>query len=134
MTTETTRQQPIEIELMEPVPDKPGYVRVRARRPIGEVLRELNAKLEVEGMLPDEYGFGASFSPTPPHDRITAEPWPEWRWIAVYAVTGGSEGHYIHIDAIGREGQRTSIALAKTFEGWERAGAIAGAAGRLLGA
>ena len=63
--------------------------------------------------------------------------WPaRWSWLAVYAVTGASEGHYVHIDLIGCPGdnQVEHMALVKTFSGWEKASLIAQAAGRLLGA
>jgi hypothetical protein len=63
--------------------------------------------------------------------------WPaRWSWLAVYAVTGTSEGHYVHIDLIGCPGdnQVEHMAMVKTFSGWEKASLIAQAAGRLLGA
>jgi hypothetical protein len=63
--------------------------------------------------------------------------WPaRWSWLAVYAVTGTSEGHYVHIDLIGcpGDGQVEHMAMVKTFSGWEKASLIAQAAGRLLGA
>jgi hypothetical protein len=61
--------------------------------------------------------------------------WPaRWSWLAVYAVTGTSEGHYVHIDLIGRNDQVEHMAMVKTFSGWEKASLIAQAAGRLLGA
>jgi hypothetical protein len=63
--------------------------------------------------------------------------WPaRWSWLAVYAVMGTSEGHYVHIDLIGcpGDGQVAQMAMVKTFSGWEKASLIAQAAGRLLGA
>ena len=63
--------------------------------------------------------------------------WPaRWSWLAVYAVTGTSVGHYVHIDLIGCPGdnQVEHMATVKTFSGWEKASLIAQAAGRLLGA
>src|ERR1019366_3552214 len=59
--------------------------------------------------------------------------WPaRWSWLAVYAVTGASEGHYVHIDLIGCPGdnQVEHMALVKTFSGWEKASLIAPAACR----
>lgn len=58
-----------------------------------------------------EYGFcpGAAFS--------DGELFPEkYSWIVCYAVRGGSEGHYLHLDVI-CHGSVKLIALAKTFEG-----------------
>ena len=60
--------------------------------------------------------------------------WPkQWTWIAVYAVTGASEGHYVHITLLSDNGAQ-HIAMLKTFSGWEKACLIAQTAGRLLGA
>ena len=60
--------------------------------------------------------------------------WPaRWSWLAVYAVTGASEGHYVHITLLSDNGAQ-HIAMLKTFSGWEKASLIAQAAGRLLGA
>ena len=61
---------------------------------------------------------------------------PRWSWLAVYTVTGTSEGHYVHIDLIGCPGdsQVEHMAMVKTFSGWDKASLIAQAAGRLLGA
>ena len=61
--------------------------------------------------------------------------WPKtWQWIAVYPVTGTSEGHYVHISLMKRNGNVTHIAMLKTFSGWQRASMMAEAAGKLLGA
>lgn len=50
---------------------------------------------------------------------------PVYRWCAVYAVTGGSEGHYIHVDLLvdtnKKELERIPLALGKTFEGLDAA-------------
>jgi hypothetical protein len=60
--------------------------------------------------------------------------WPaRWSWLAVYAVTGTSEGHYVHITLQSDNGAQ-HIAMLKTFSGWEKACLIAQTAGRLLGA
>jgi hypothetical protein len=66
------------------------------------------------------------------------ETWPEdYHWIAVYPVTGNSEGHYLHIDLIGtakHEELVRHIAMVKTFSGWDKACEVCAAAGKLLGA
>lgn len=47
--------------------------------------------------------------------------WPsQHRWIACFAVTGGSEGHYVHVEAIGDE-KRELLFLGKTFLGMDNA-------------
>jgi len=59
-----------------------------------------------------------------------------YRWICVFPVTGGSEGHYIHVDLIWqndyREG-RVPLFMIKTFGGHAEAIQIAGELCRLLG-
>lgn len=138
-------QPPIEIEVYKPHPEKTGYLLLDYRRTIQDVLDELNAKLKLEGREPDEYGFSnmtkyrdpAYMAEGPRKYGQYALPWPEYRRIAVFPVTGNSEGHYIHIEIISperKDGTHTveCIGLAKTFRGWDHACRIAGAAARLL--
>lgn len=50
----------------------------------------------------------------------------DFRWVACYPVTGGSEGHYIHVDLILKDGTtRLPLFLGKTFLGWAKACEIA---------
>ncbi len=106
------------------------YIEVEPGRPLRDIFVELRA--ELGGMI-DEYfdiypevwrqGFGGVLQ------------WPDnIKWIACYAVTGGSEGHYIHVDLIDREGRRTLTFLGKTFQGMAHAQAIANRCAELLGA
>jgi len=85
----------------------------------GELFNRLSDKLEP---LIDEY-FSLDF-------RLKKEdPAPKrFHHIACYAVVGGSEGHYIHIDFTLPDEKRLSFALAKTFGGMENALKIANAA------
>ena len=47
--------------------------------------------------------------------------WPtNCNWISVFAVTGGSEGHYIHVEAI-TDDKRELLFLGKTFQGLDHA-------------
>ena len=60
-----------------------------------------------------------------------------YRWIACYPVTGGSEGHYIHVDLIhGYDGDSTGKTLhlitGKTFLGLAHALKIANRCAELL--
>jgi hypothetical protein len=55
------------------------------------------------------------------------------RWIACYAVTGTSEGHSVHVDAIATDG-RHALFLGKTFEGMQSACCAASVLTMLLGA
>ena len=59
-----------------------------------------------------------------------------YRWLSVFPVTGGSEGHYIHVDLIWqREYQegRVPLFLLKTFGGHAKAIQLAGLLCRVLG-
>lgn len=59
--------------------------------------------------------------------------WPvDSHWIAVFPITGGSEGHYIHVEAIARDGSRQLLYLGKTFKGMDHAWQIARKLGDLL--
>ncbi len=67
-------------------------------------------------------------------------PWPndrELQWIAVFPVTGGSEGHYVHVEAIYRDekdpfGRRELLFLGKTFRGMSHAWNMCKRLGELL--
>ncbi|MHB1134265.1 MAG: hypothetical protein ACYC4L_17995 [Chloroflexota bacterium] len=138
MTTqqdEQTRraQEPIELFVYVPDPEQPGYSKLSHTKTIGEVLGILNARIRASDFPVDEYGF----DPWQCNANILNERWPEqYAWVACYAVTGGSEGHYIHVDLlhVGKEGETSlrHVFLAKTFLGWDYACGIASTAGRLL--
>ena len=128
--TITDHPNPIMLCIDEPIPDKPGYVRELPRK-TAEILAELMTRLDAEGLRPDEYGFSLSAS----REIDNGTFWPlRYAWVACYAVTGGSEGHYIHIDVITREDKRILMSLGKTFEGMDKALLIANACARHLGA
>lgn len=135
-------QLPIEIEVWKPNPDAkyPGTVVIDYRRKIQDVLDELNARLPLEGVDFDEYGFTNMTKYQDPaymeeganKYRQYSLPWPDYRRNVVYPVTGGSEGHYVHIGSISMDGKLTTIGLCKTFRGWEYACRISMSAARLL--
>lgn len=109
----------------EPVPGEPGTSRVRRWKTVDEVFTELRAKLP-EGFV-DEY-FSVS------HDHRGEREWPHpMRRLVVFPVTGGSEGHYIHVEAHMQDGTRLCLMLLKTFEGWEGAWSKAKLMAELLG-
>ena len=104
---------------------------------------QLNKELTDEGLI-DEYFDLALWLE---HDTSTQEgrdradePLPRnIRWVACWAVTGGSEGWYIHIEFDGAnrdtgKSERILFALGKTFLGWDHAWKIAKRAAELLGA
>ena len=58
--------------------------------------------------------------PSDPHAEV-----PRVRQIACYAVTGGSEGHYVHVDLHTVDGETVSLMVAKTFMGMDHAWKVA---------
>lgn len=51
-----------------------------------------------------------------------SDPWPiRYSWMPCFVVTGGSEGHYIHVEVIYDDGSRKLLLLGKTFGGWDAA-------------
>lgn len=93
----------------------------------------------VLGDMVDEYfRLGGARQPTPsePGFRLSGnDKWPtDCKWIACYAVTGGSEGHYIHVDVIRTDQSRDMVFLGKTFQGMEHAQKMAARLAEELGA
>lgn len=118
--------EPIEIGVYEPMPDRPGCLRYVRNRTVGEVWKELGERLQQEDLFPDEHmGMAASAN--------GRSEFPAYRFLACYPVTGGSEGHYIHVDAV-KEGKNAPVFLGKTFQGMDFAAAVAAACARHLGA
>lgn len=105
-------------------------IEIEPGRQLADIHKELRAAL---GGLIDEY-----FDIDPEVRRngfCGLLQWPDnIHWIACYAVTGGSEGHYIHIDLIDRDGNRTLTFLGKTFQGMQHARCIADRCADELGA
>ena len=135
--------KPIEMGKYEPHPEKKGYLIYTGNNSIKEVYKQLKDRLEKDGLLPDEY-----FSVSCGSDYHEDAPFPEsYRWIACYAVTGDSEGAYIHVDVLvprempGRVNALTKVFLesrmlflGKTFKGFDFAARVAAACAKHLGA
>lgn len=150
---ETVNEGTIELSIWEPIEedkDKPvGTRRLRKTRDrtYQEVYEEIEGRLEAlaEGdetrnaSICFEYccpGWHPSWSK---NDKPI--PTDELRWVACYAVTGGSEGHYIHVDLIvlhdfnGRDLRVVHhLAMIKTFMGMKHARHIAGVCADMLDA
>lgn len=117
--------------LFVPGKDPTRALRIRDDMTVKQVWRRLDRmlrreKLSGEGISMAEWRFDT----TVPFFSLVAD----LRWIACYAVTGNSEGHYVHVDLIGSEGQRRLVFLCKTFEGMDHAYKIAQRCAELLGA
>lgn len=114
-----------------------------AGRPVPEVMADLERALSAEDLVDEYFALGLPYKYDLDRKPYTPMDWPEnCRWIACYATTGGSEGHYVNVDIIldnGKQGKeadwlRVSIATIKTFKGMEHARKIAARCADLLGA
>lgn len=105
----------VETEIWGPDFDKPGYQKLERRRTIREVCDDLHAIL---GPYPEggEESFG--IFPTLAYKDPPPE-WPKGR-IAVFAITGANEGHYVHVEVHDQE-KRVLVLLGKTFAGKDAA-------------
>lgn len=123
------------------------YIDIGGKSP-AEIARILRMRIEeLDRRTDGRYGmdYCSGQSPNPAADYYnTKNPIAEgYRWIACYPVTGGSEGHYLHLDLIyqrdadGRpldHDRHVQIALIKVFGGWDAAAELAGIIGRWLDA
>jgi hypothetical protein len=117
------RPLPIQTQVWEPGPDGHWH-RVRIKT-VAEVFTEIRDAL---GPAPAGAEEGLDMAPWIPNDLA----WPPGR-IAVFAVTGDSEGHYVHVEVLG-SGDRACVGLGKTFQGKDAAWALARRLADLLGA
>jgi len=76
-----------------------GYVINEKPKTIGEVYQAVYEKLQERDLLPDE-----DFSLWPLVNEN--DPWPAGRWVASFAVTGTSEGHYLHVGVVVQHDER----------------------------
>lgn len=114
-------------------PERPGHLKPARRKTVEEVHAEVTAlvsRAEEDGITvidgADDY-FDI-YPGVPP-----AREWPEGR-ITVFPVTGGSEGHYVHVEVQSGHGQSELMILGKGFEGPGAAWALARRLAGILGA
>lgn len=99
-----SKQNPIDAGIWEPAPDKPGYLRFKAKTRL-ELFNELEARLKAENLVPDEYFCICSEeAPLPAYNP---------RFIC-FVVRGNSEGYYIHIGFV-HNGVYQDVFLGKTL-------------------
>jgi len=104
---------------------------ITAADTVADVYQKLRDILEAENLI-DEY-----FSLSIVTDQTFWKLVESWRWIACYAVTGGSEGHYVHVDLISGydqdwTGKAHHLITGKTFLGLAHALKIANRCAELL--
>jgi hypothetical protein len=126
----------ITTEVWEPDPERPGRSKLVRTKTVREVYRELEAYLseQHEGetwtswMDGIEEGLGISFRV----ENADETPWPAAERIVAFSIRGGSEGDYVHVEALTEAGPRPLL-LAKTFMGRESAWRAAKRIADLLG-
>ena len=104
---------------------------ITATDTVADVYQKLRDVLQADDLV-DEY-----FSLSIETDLSFWKLLESCRWIACYAVTGGSEGHYVHIDLIhGYDqdwtGKARHLITGKTFLGLAHALKIANRCAELL--
>ena len=104
----------VETEVWEPLPD--GHCRLVRVKTVTEVFAEIRA---VVGDRPE----GAEEYLSVPIWIERDQEWPSGR-IVVFAVTGASEGHYLHVEVLSPGGHQCVI-LGKTFQGKDAAWTLA---------
>lgn len=108
-----------------------GFVKNEQGKPKNEVMLWLKEEIGKAGIDLQEYDY---FSLTKDGNfPVVYKPWPIDAWrIACFAVTGGSEGHYIHIDMIDKNANVKNLILGKTFMGFDHALALVTVVTKLL--
>jgi len=118
-----------------------GYIKNDTGRLLVDILKDLNkslAKVDFgeDGWSGDYMGFSFmdDYGDSDHRGRKTLFPVATFNRWAVFGVTGGSEGHYVHAEIIHRNGSRQLIFLYKTFQGRRHAQKICEVTAALLGA
>jgi hypothetical protein len=131
--SETVIPTRIETEVWVSRPDSP-YLRRERSRTIEEVHALLSATMtEPHPRYPEQVwieGADDGFSVWPFIDA--RQEWPAGSTI-VYSVEGASEGDYVHVDVIDRDGVLHPLLISKTFDGRDAAWAFARRLADLLG-
>lgn len=112
-------------------PERPGRLKFTRRKTVDEVYDEILAlagRTEDGSTVVD--GADDHFGIYPNVARGRA--WPEGR-IVVYAVTGGSEGHWVHVEVQTSDGRPELLLLGKGFAGADAAWALARRLADILG-
>lgn len=118
----------METAVWVPSPENPGCIVRERNLTHGQVAKEIAEAVEKAGLV-DEYvsTWPGRYSFAPPGDQAMPS---EYRWV-VYAVEGGSEGHYVHVAyktvvyQRHEESKLVELVLVKTFGGWDKAMEIA---------
>lgn len=122
----------IEVKLWEPIPDKPGLIRVCGCKTIKQVEAELEEYLTELGLLDELDYFLVDMAYKSAMRKKEDIAFPEFDVIACYPTTGGNEGHYIHVVALRSDGTFSEVFLGKTFRGYDHACKVASELAKVL--
>jgi hypothetical protein len=107
-------------------------------RLLKDICTDIRAVLQAENLLDDTFGLAPLIGMD--SEQYRNRRWPDrYQWISVFPVTGGSEGHYLHVEIITPpkeargQGPREMVFLGKTFMGWDYAWRQAKRVAELLG-
>lgn len=128
----TSMTDTVETQVWEPDTERPGYLRLVRPKTVREVYEEL---LAIVGTRSD-YGNSVDVQGAEEYFSVSIAagedgPWPDGR-VVVFAVTGGSEGHYTHVEVLDCERQHHCLILGKTFQGFDAAWDLAKRLARIL--
>ena len=133
---------PVLTDSYEPdrTPGRAGYLHYLGQRNANDVYRDLKAAVGLGAHFTGRYAsdnvaiWETTYS-VPGCDEYFHAPdmelWPKGRNV-VYAVTGGSEGHYVCVSVIDDAGKHTTVVLGKTFDGFDAAWGFALKLAKLL--
>ena len=113
----------VNTEKWGPDPQKEGYLKYEGQFTVKEVYDAILQLLPEHG-IDINYGSPGGleyFSSVLDNHGNQEKEFPRSRWIACYVVTGGSEGHYIHVDSIDGNDKREMVFLGKSLCGREEA-------------
>ena len=126
--------KPFELMKYIPHPEKKGclkYVGMATYRECFEVVRDRLKSVAVDHhggqcSLWDLLEYGGLSPVVEYGDTLTVDSQiPEDARIAAYAMPGSNEGHYVHVDAISKSGERHPMLLLKSFGGMKMAYQVA---------
>jgi len=106
--------------------------RVNNPRTLGDVWNDIVATVPAYGIDLNDFDYAGPICMTDRH-RLFPQ---GYRWLACFTVRGCSEGHYIHVATVSTTPEEQQVIetlfLAKTFNGWATANALANALAVML--